>query len=268
MIPITDDNLNPILMNNFNCRGRRSFRSHPKHPSLHPVIMISVFLVSFLIFPATVDGQQIVPSTRGTFKDPFGDFVDLGIKITEIPYQTGIKGSGYLHEDWVLADVVMAGDRKIFRDLMVKVDVQHNLLEIQYNDEIKLLNASQTLSFTVKPDKDTFLTRNALEPDLPEGFYKLLYNGEAALLIHYLTDIKRANYNVALDVGSKDDEIIIVNQYYVILEGELLQVENTRKKLIKQFDSNRQVSNYIRDMKVNPKNEEDLINLVKYINTI
>jgi hypothetical protein len=215
-----------------------------------------------------VHGQKVVPSTQGTVKDPFGEYVNLSSKITEMPYQKGIKGSGYLYEDWVLADVVMAKDRKVFRDLLVKVDVRHNLLEIQYNDEIKLLNAGQALSFTVKSEKDTFLTRNALKPDFPDGFFKVLYNGETALLSHYMTDIKPANYNVALDVGNKDDEIIIVNQYYLIFEGVLIPVENTRRKLIKQFDSNDQVIDYIRDRKINPKDEEDLVNLATYINTI
>ena len=243
-------------------------RSKSKHTLINHVVLISIFMVSVLFFPAMIEGQTIVPSTRGTVKDPFGDFMDLGTKITEIAYQTGTKGSGYLYEDWVLADVVMAGDRKIFRDLMVKIDVQQNLLEIQYNDEIKLLNASQTLSFTVKPDKDTFLTRNALDPDYPDGFFKVLCNGETALLIHYLTDIKKANYNVAMDVGSKDDEIIVVNQSYIVFEGDLLPVGNTRKKLLRQFDSNKPVRNYIHDQKINPKNVLDLINLVNYINTI
>ncbi len=257
-----------ILMNNNICTEHSTFPSHSKHTLFYPGLIICVFLVSNLFFPETIDGQQVVPSTRGSVKDPFGDFMNLGTKITEIPYQSSIKGSGYLYENWVMADVMMAGQKEIFRDLMVKIDVQHNLLERQYNDEIKLLNASQTISFTVKSDKDTFLTRNALDPNYPNGFFKVLYNGEVRLLIHYLTDIKKANYNVALDVGNKDDEIIIVNQYYVILEGDLLPVETTRKKLIRQFDSNNQVGDYIRDKKINPKNEEDLINLVQYINTI
>ena len=255
-------------MNDLNCRRHRMFRYHSKQPWFYPFVIISVFLVSILFFPATIEGQGIVRSSGGNAKDPFGGVADLNTKITEIPYQKGIKGSGYLYEDWVLADVVMTGDIPIFRDLMVKIDIQHNLLEIQYNDEIKLLTSSQTFSFNIKSDKDTFFTRNALDPDFPDGFFKVLCNGETPLLIHYLTDIKMANYNVALDVGNKDDEIIVVNKYYVIWEGDLLPVENTRKKLIKQFDSNKQVSGYIRDKKINPKNEQDLINLFEYVNTI
>ncbi len=217
-----------------------------------------------VMFSGSAPAQIIMPSTRGTPISIFGEATDLGTKITEMPVRKGLTGSGYLYEDWLKADIIFSDQDLRVQDIPVKIDINRSLVEIQYKNQIKILDASHVYSLILKAGKDTLITANALDQKLPYGFFRLIYNGQSTLLCHHSTRIKPANYNVALDVGSKNDEIVKVETYYAILNGKPVALENRRNALKKQFSGNKKIFAFIKKNRINPKREADLVDLVKF----
>lgn len=188
--------------------------------------------------------------------------------ITEKTYATKIIGSNYIYNDWQLADIKIVSDSGIIQDVYIKIDVLNNIVEIQDIKEIKVLPANLTKFIKLKQKNETYITKNAIGDYILNGFSKVIYNGKTSLLCNYSARIKEAQYNEALAVGNRDDELILVKKYYVFINKELILIEKSQRKLIKAFAYNPKIQQFIKDNHISPKNENDLITLLTYIDTI
>ncbi len=188
--------------------------------------------------------------------------------VTEKTYNTKMTGSSYIYEDWQLSDIKMTSDSGIIQNLMIKIDVLYNVIEIKKDEEIKILPASQTILLKLKDKNEVFITKNALGDYLLNGFSKIIYNGKTSLLCNFSAKVKEAKYNEALAVGNRDDELIIVKNYYFFINNELTLVERNKKKFLKSFASNPSIQEFIKEKDISPKNENDLVILLKYIDSI
>jgi hypothetical protein len=218
-----------------------------------------------LLIPGSVFCQ--IPINSGGSLNPFGKKANIGTTIREVKYESSLKGTSYLYKDWVLSDIVFSEDGSVMKDQLTKLDIKDNLLEIKDNDQVKVFNANQVYSVVLKLNTDTFITKNTINVEEPDGFFKILYNTYSSLLCHYSTEIKKANYNVTLDVGDRDDEIVLHKTYYAFIEGNLIKIENTRRKLLKQFLSDEKIKTFISENKIDPKKEEDIIELLRFYDT-
>ena len=216
-------------------------------------------LVLLLLINFNTIAQIKTYSNQGSSKLPFGDAINQATFLTETNYQPGLVGSNYLNEEWQVADVVFVWDSLLINDLEIKTNVKENVIEIKVDDQIKLLPAHQLLSYTLKKSGEQFVSHRAVPVSSPKGVFALLYNKKSALLCHYSTIIKEANYNVALNVGSKDDQVLIVKKYYAYLNQELICLPKSRRKLIAQFEGNQDLCDFIKKKKINPSKEKDLI---------
>jgi len=188
--------------------------------------------------------------------------------VTEKTYTSKVIGSSYIYDDWQLADIKMTSDSGIIQNVLVKIDVLYNVIEIKDAAEIKILPANLTRFVKLKEKKEDFITKNALGDYILNGFSKILYNGKTSLLCNYSVRIKEAKYNEALAVGNRDDEIIIVKKYYFFMNNELKPVEKNKKKFFKSFADNFKIQTFIKEKKISPKNEVDLLALMVYIDSI
>ncbi|MFZ4398674.1 MAG: hypothetical protein ACOYO1_01470 [Bacteroidales bacterium] len=188
--------------------------------------------------------------------------------ITEKKYDSKIIGSAYIYEDWKAADIKMTTDSAIYQDILIKVDILNNLIEIKDANEIKILPEKLTGFFIIKETDEIFITKNKLNNCILNGFSKVLYNGKTSLLSNYSARIKKANYNIALDVGNRNDEIIIEKKYFLLINKELKEVNRNKKKFIDSFAFNSKIQDFIKEKNISPKNENDLIALLTFIDSI
>ncbi len=187
--------------------------------------------------------------------------------ITEKSYNKTITGSSYIYDDWQLADIKIIKDSGVIQNVYVKIDVLYNVIEIKDVAEIKILPAHLTSLLKLKEKNEVFITRNALGDYILNGFSKVVYNKKTSLLCNYSAKVKEAKYNEALDVGSRDDELMIVKNYYLFINNELKLVNKNKKKFINSFNNNPEIQKFIKDKKISPKNENDLIILLTYIDS-
>ncbi|MBN1182689.1 MAG: hypothetical protein JXB49_10405 [Bacteroidales bacterium] len=221
------------------------------------------FFLVFIVFE--IQGQLSIYSSTGSEGAPFGEGLAPTTRIKEIKYTPKLTGSTYLYDDWLNGNLVFAKDTNEITNLKIRLDIFNNVVEIKYFEEIKILPYSQVLSVAIPEKTEIFITKNILGPSSAEGFFKVIYNKKSTLLSHCSTKIKKSNYNEAMAVGNRDDEIIKVNNFYALIDNKLLELEKTKGKLADQFKEYPEVASYIHVKKINPKKEEQLIDLLNFI---
>ncbi|MEI6695584.1 MAG: hypothetical protein WCO13_05920 [Bacteroidota bacterium] len=222
------------------------------------------FILSSVTFPFFLMSQIIYTETGNSPQTLRFD----AYNVTEKTYNTKMTGSSYIYDDWKLSDIKMTSDSGIIQNLMIKIDVLYNVIEIKKDEEIKILPLNQTILVKLKEKNEIFITKNALGDFLLNGFSKIIYNEKTSLLCNYSAKVKEAKYNEALAVGNRDDELIIVKNYYFFINNELTLVERNKKKFLKSFAYNPSIQEFIKEKNISPKNEDDLVILLKFIDTI
>src|SRR6266542_1727897 len=110
----------------------------------------------------------------------------------------------------------------------------------------------------------TFMNESKNDKD----FFEILVDGKAKLLIRYVTKIIPANYNKVLDVGNKNDQITIIETYYVQKENELPVFIDKKGKSITAAlaDKTEEIKKFTDKEHISFKNKEDLVRVVSYYN--
>lgn len=209
--------------------------------------------------------QEARISSGGSAIATFGGKIETNTMITEIAYAKKVVGSFYLDTAWNTSDVYLVRDSIILKGLETRLDLRNNVLEIKYKGELKTLPTFRIRSVFYPVSNSLFVTESVLKSS-NSGFYKILVDDEKSLLCKYDTKISPATYNVALNTGSRDDKIEKEKHYYLYNESELIELENSKSKLKKQFKTKTDLLTYLKSHKTNPKNEFSLIQFVDYIN--
>lgn len=177
-----------------------------------------------------------------------------------------LEGNKVLYEEFINSRIILKDDTCIYKDIPVRINIYENALEVNYKGEVKYLPVDKIDKIELQSQNRPFLTQNSFNEKLsaPVGFYKLLYDQQSTLLCHYSYKIKEANYNVQLDVGQEYDEVVIERDYYLIVDNEMIKLEKNRKKLFKQLGEEKEVRDFLKQHRINPKDEQDLVKLLEF----
>jgi len=188
--------------------------------------------------------------------------------ITDRPVNSNYQtGSPFVNTEWQQANIILIENKAEILDVPVRIDAKANLLEINHEDRVKVLHATNTYSLAFKNSEEVFVSNKTLGVEEPEGFFKIVYNKKSSLLCHYSTKVVQGTYNPILDAGIKEDKLVVEQTYYIFKEGKLVKLEKNRKKLIHQFNNEPEVAGFIREQKITPKFEYDLLKLVSFIDS-
>jgi hypothetical protein len=155
--------------------------------------------------------------------------------ITQLPpAPPALVGSYYLYSDWTIGDVFLK-DSTSLRGLSLRLDVKHNNIEINHAGEIKILPVAKCLVVLVKKNDGT--TEEFVNADLfvqrygnTQGLLRSVVAGDVALFAKTNAETISANYNAALDVGKRDNEIVLNTIYYFAKGNKLIPASENKKK--------------------------------------
>lgn len=238
---------NPHNLNRLNVRFRKT--------------LIGVLGLFLMLFGYVSFGQS------GNINDisTLGGMVPNNLNINKVVYNKTVTGSFYLNSEWTETDIYLVMDSMILKGLKTRIDLRNNLLEVKFDDEIKVLPSFRIQSFLYTKSQTVFFTGNGLKIN-ENGFYKVLVDNDKSLLCRYDTKILKSNYNVQMAVGDKDDKIVKDKKYFLFSNNKLIRLKKTRRKLEKQFKSKPIIADYIKIHKTNPKFEYSLIQFADYLN--
>jgi hypothetical protein len=144
------------------------------------------------------------------------------------------EGTSYLY-DYFTTSSVLLHDNKMIKDVATKIDLQNNLVEMQYNGLIKVLEFDRLKAIDIllpNGQVEHAVTAKSLKfSGTPKGgLFRFVKSGTYNLLV--VTQIEKIapTYNVALNVGSKDYELVKRNYYFIMKDGFAVPVEKAKKK--------------------------------------
>lgn len=181
-----------------------------------------VFLASLL----TVDvSAQYTQTVTPVIDRQFGLIKELH------PKPEGAKGSVYLNDDWISSVFYLKPGTfavNTFENVPIKLDLKTNTLEINTKDGIKVLDGSKIQRFEwVNPhnnQKEEYVNCDEFlfEGTRLNGFCKISGTDVKLIRRHYV-EILKADYNVALDVGNKEDQIIKKTNFYLLRDKQIVE---------------------------------------------
>lgn len=190
------------------------------------------------------------------------------------PAPPRLEGSFFLYDEWSRANIVL-NDSTTIPDVNVKIDVKDEIVEIEYNTEIKVLTVSKLLSLSLarqNGETEEFVNGSTFGK-IPENLFagqllQVIVEGPVMLLSKSQSEIIRAtnNPNPMLDVGKKNDEIVLKKKYFIISGDKFVETASNKSKfkesMIKMFGE--EVEPLL--SKVNLKKEGELVALVNKLN--
>ena len=222
-----------------------------------------VLVLTFFLTTGNVLAQFSGSSTTHTITGPQNVFK------SEIPMaQPSVKGSTYLEENWQHADIVLK-DGYVIKDLPIRIEIEQPNVEVKYNGEIKYLDLKKVdfINYGGNEDNTRLLIKQA------EGFtyneeplkgLVAIHKGQRYIAVkHFYIEFLQANYNVAMDVGSKDHRKVKREKLYIAQGDQLVLVKSNEKKIASKLggDKDKAIS-IIREHHLNLTQEKDLYKFV------
>jgi hypothetical protein len=235
---------------------------------------VFALVVSFMISVSLGKAQTI----------PMGAQTGAGY-VTPVPYgfmnqlppaPAKTIGDYYLDESWLKGNILLSSNSRI-ENVQFRYNLRENNFEIKTEKDVKLLPGVRVLSFEWvdnQSPRDGFYF-SAAPYDYNNThlltFLKEVVSGDDySLAIGVECKLIPANYNVALNVGNRDNQIVKDQGYYLFHDNKLLKVDSSRKKFsseLKTF-SGHDLAAYMKENKVDPKQIDDLLILTEKLNTL
>ena len=212
------------------------------------------------------------------------NFSNLNIPTTGILF--GIKGPAgkvigdpYIDTLWQAGNVKFYGRLNAKTDSLagvpVRIDLLANEVEIKAGaNDIRATKAATVRYVDMNNYRGTssrFINVREYRGDADElsGFFEEVVTGKFDLLRHPTIYIRRANYNPAMNVGTKDDELMKKTDWYIAYRKRAVKFSPSRKALLELMpDHKEQMEMYLKSKRPDLKDRADLMALVLYYNSL
>lgn len=184
-----------------------------------------------------------------------------------------VVGDPYYSDKWNNTVFVLYAEGKTYRLPMVKYDMLNFGLDILADSKLKFLDGNLVKSFEYKDSVTNvphrFLNGKDFMRDwVPiHGFLEILCWGKIDVFSFTETSVTNPNYNVILNTGSEDYQIV---KRRILLYGSGANLRSMNKKELEALWSQKEseMKKFQRINKLNLSKERDLLLMVDYFNTL
>jgi hypothetical protein len=183
---------------------------------------------------------------------------------------TDIKGHPYLFENWTEGTVKLTNGKSY-----TSVQLKYNLLR----DELffKDIKTEQLLAFVIpvvefklnEKEQGSSLYRNgykAINENTEKSYYQVLFDGGTQLLKR---TSKKINEEKPFNSASTIKSFEVLTFYYISNNNTLIKIRKDKKSVLTALaNQSAALEKYIQEKSLNLKNEEDLIQLIQYYNSL
>ena len=208
----------------------------------------------FLLFSLTTFSQGFDNTSAPTVIRPFGFVTEVavGYKKNDDPL--------LLEGEWKEGKVMLLNGLTV-EDRKFKYDIRHDVFEFDTDQNLRYLSGGKVIKFEIQDGKSVRKFYNALYIQRlnANGFVELLQEGDYKLYELHTFEVKKADYNKALDVGSRQDKILKKSRFYFYTDkrGEL--ITRSKKKLVSLFGpSSNKAKETLSEKKYKINKKEDL----------
>jgi hypothetical protein len=139
-------------------------------------------------------------------------------------------------------------------------------------NDIRVIKGSQLKNFTTNPGTSPEMYVNAVtfKSEKPlRGFAKVLVQGDLSLIEYFYPKITKPNYNPGFATGEKNTVVRQGSDYYVVSNGTAEKATLSKKSMLALMNAKQKdVEAYLKEKNVNFKNEDDVVRLFKFYNSL
>lgn len=153
-------------------------------------------------------------------------------------------GNFYLDTKWNKASILLYKDDEIIEGYFVRYNINSNNFELmaEDSDEASAIPGLRVRNIVWVDSKHMVPRYFVNGMDLRDegvpisGFFEVLVDGKMPLVRRTVATIKESNYNAALMVGNRNDEIIKRFVYYYIQDNNLFEIPKKKKRFFQIFE--------------------------------
>ncbi|MFN3760501.1 MAG: carboxypeptidase-like regulatory domain-containing protein [Algoriphagus aquaeductus] len=188
-----------------------------------------------------------------------------------------VEGNFYLDKKWNLASILLYRDQEILEDFRVRYNINSNNFELMEPETFQITTLQgyrvQNIVWMDSSYKVPRYFVNGMdfrEDGAPiSGFFEVIVEGQLPLMRRTKAIFKESNYNTALMVGNRNDQIIKRNVYYYLKEKDLYEVPKKRKDLFLIFgDKASQVEAFVNENQIDLKQTSSIFQIFTYYNSL
>ncbi len=187
----------------------------------------------------------------------------------------GVVGSFYLADNWNMGDVYLAQNR-VLKGFPLKYDLEHNLLEIKADSQVRVCPAGQLEKFEwtdgATGNRRVFL--NSVPYTYPDGQWatgvlELLTDGPLQLLVQARADVQPPTYTPAVDMGRREARIAIKEKLWVATRQALREWPTRGDKNAGLFGAHAEkVMAFVKTNRLKFNRRDDAARIVAYYNSL
>ncbi len=234
-------------------------------------------LLGLGVIATSASAQTVVPPNirASNTIEKLTDFrgLETGEMLFGIPLTEGkVIGDTYLDTKWKTGSIMLYDKEKLIERYPIRYDIYTNELDIKAGQQVKVIAGNKIKSFSWIDSSYTepvyFI--NACDFKNEEGtqfrgFFQVLVDGPLPLLCKTDIVVRKADYNVQMNVGSKDDKILKKEKYYYLKDGKALEVPGSKKKMLALFGEHAiTIEKYIKENRSSSKEDELLLAFDQY----
>ncbi|MFK7981575.1 MAG: hypothetical protein AB8G86_16450 [Saprospiraceae bacterium] len=164
-------------------------------------------------------------------------------------------------------------DAKIFKNelskgfpAMIKYDILNQQVNFLSHNRAMVASSRKISSFTIPQLGKKFIGLAPKNWKRGIVFFEALLEGKYTLLLFHEGIKQKPDYDPILNVGSKSEKIIEKQTYCLLKDGEVFKIPSRKKAGIKFFSTYKKATAYLKEHKVNFKEQADLIGLFRFMN--
>jgi hypothetical protein len=231
---------------------------------------LAAIIISMSI-PAFVNAQSNSISTTGKWGQQI--FIsDVNGRAFENKYGD-VNGSAYLFPDFKYATIVLTDGRQ-YSNVKARINlVEHEVNFIASNGEEGYIGKGMVTAITINDTTKQGIKKYTFQSGYPTTdnqtvihFYQVLASGKAKLLKSINKNIEERLNELS---GEKSKEFAVRENMYLQIGGGLKRIKKEAGFFLGLMADQKDAMNlYINSNKVNFKNEDQLINLINYYNSL
>lgn len=183
-------------------------------------------------------------------------------------------GKHYYTEEWQAGNVKLKNGN-LLRGYFIRYELVRNQVEIIIGREIRVISGDRIEFFewynTQVFQSVKFLNKSTYQfhKEVTPGFFEILVEGDAILLKRTLVTSLRGSTSPTLVANTKASSIEKFELFYLVIDGVAEELHGNKKKKLDLFGSKSDViTSYVRENKLRLSDEDQLIKVAQYYNTL
>jgi hypothetical protein len=192
------------------------------------------------------------------------------------PEPKKVEGNFYLDKKWNLSSILLYRDQQVLEGYRTRYNINSNTFELLEPQTLQVTTLQglrvQNIVWMDSSYKVPRYFVNGMDfrdegaPIL--GFFEVLIEGELPLMRRTLAIFKESNYNTALMVGNRNDQIVKRNVYYYLRGKDLYEVPKKRKEFFALFGGKAvQMETFVEENEINLKAPGSIFQVFTHFNS-